>query len=177
MADAEPLAADIRPGSLVTTTYAEVEAEIGDLAKSEEDVLMYALFPNEARQYLSAHREGAEKAVFLMSEELHTVREDEAVDVGQIRELIKVIEASDVSEVVIEEGESKITVRRGFTSAAPVAHAASAPAAPAAAGCRPLRKRAERLLSPGVVEVDHRAHGRHVLLGGLAGLARLRRSG
>ncbi len=125
------MAADIRPGSLVTTTYAEVEAEIGDLAKSEEDVLMYALFPNEARQYLSAHREGAEKAVFLMSEELHTVREDEAVDVGQIRELIKVIEASDVSEVVIEEGESKITVRRGFTSAAPVAHAASAPAAPA----------------------------------------------
>ena len=104
LAGSEPLAADIRPGSLDKTTYAEVEAEIGDLAKSEEDVLMYALFPNEARQYLSAHREGAEKAVFLMSEELHTVKEDEAVDVGQIRELIKVIEASDVSEVVIEEG-------------------------------------------------------------------------
>ena len=129
-------AADMRPGSLVTTTYAEVEAEIGDLAKSEEDVLMYALFPNEARQYLSTHQEGAEKAVFLMGEELETVKEDEAVDVGQIRELIKVIEASDVSEVVIEEGESKITVRRGFVAAAqapataPVA-SASTPAAAA----------------------------------------------
>ena len=131
----EPLAADVRPGSLVTTTYAEVEGEIGDLARSEEDVLMYALFPNEARQYLSAHQEGAENAVFMMSEESHTVREDEAVDVGQIRELIKVIEASDVSEIVIEEGESKITVRRGsaFTAAAPAPAATAAPAAAPAA--------------------------------------------
>jgi oxaloacetate decarboxylase alpha subunit len=129
LSGAEQLGPDVRPGSLVTTTYAEVEAEIGDLAKSEEDVLMYALFPNEARQYLSAHQEGAEKAVFLMSEELHTVREDEAVDVGQIRELIKVIEASDVSEVVIEEGDSKITVRRGFVSGGAAPAAQSAPSA------------------------------------------------
>ncbi|MEI7814256.1 MAG: acetyl-CoA carboxylase biotin carboxyl carrier protein [Coriobacteriia bacterium] len=141
LAGSEVLGADVRPGSLVKTTFAEVEAEIGDLAKSEEDVLMYALFPNEARQYLSAHQEGAEKAVFLMSEELHTVREDEAVDVGQIRELIKVIEASDVSEVVIEEGDTKITVRRGFVAAAPAAPAAAAPsaaAAPAAADSESL---------------------------------------
>jgi len=129
-----PLAADIRPGSLVTTTYAEVEAEVGDLAKSEEDVLMYALFPNEARTYLSSHTEGAEKAVFMMSEELHTVREEDSVDVNQIRELIKVVEASDISEIVIEEGESKVTVRRGGFAAAPAAPAvASAPGAPAAA--------------------------------------------
>jgi len=131
----EPLGADIRPGSLVTTTYDEVAAEVGALAKSEEDVLMYALFPNEATQYLSKHREGAEKAVFMMSEELHTVREDDAVDVNQIRELIKVVEASDISEIVIEEGESKITVRRGGIAAvAPAAAvAATAPAAPGAA--------------------------------------------
>ncbi len=134
---AEPLAADIRPGSLVTTTYAEVEAEIGDLARSEEDVLMYALFPNEAHQYMTRHKEGAEKAVFLMSEELHTVKEDESVDVSQIRELIKVVEASDISEIVIEEGDSKVTVRRGGVVAAapvvaPAAAASAAPAAPAA---------------------------------------------
>ncbi len=130
-----PLAADIRPGSLVTTTYDEVASEIGDLAKSEEDVLMYALFPNEAHTYLSAHREGAENAVFLMSEEVHTVREEDSVDVNQIRELIKVIEASDVTEVVIEEGDNKVTVRKAgaFAPAAsapvtPVSEAAPAPA-------------------------------------------------
>ncbi len=135
LAGVEPLAADIRPGSLITTTYDEVAAEIGDLARSEEDVLTYALFPIEAKQYLSTHREGAEKAVFLMSEELHTVREDDAVDVNQIRELIRVVEASDISEIVIEEGESKITVRRGGVIAvAPAADVAAPAVAPVASG-------------------------------------------
>jgi oxaloacetate decarboxylase alpha subunit len=110
----EPLAPDVRPGSLVKTTYAEVEAEIGDLAHSEEDVLMYALFPNEARNYLTLHQEGAEKAVFMMGEEVHTVTEgDQPVDVNQIRELIKIVESSDVNEVVVEEGGAKVTVRKG----------------------------------------------------------------
>jgi oxaloacetate decarboxylase alpha subunit len=149
LGDDEPLASDVRPGSLVTTRYDDVAAEIGDLARSEEDVLMYALFPNEARTYLTTHREGVENAVFLMSEEIRTVREDDEVDVNQIRELIKVVEASDVAEVVIEEGENRIVVRKAgavsaavapaavaATTAAPsVAPAAAAPAA--AAGERP----------------------------------------
>ena len=72
------------------------------------------------------------------------------MDVGQIRELIKVIEASDVSEVVIEEGDSKITVRRGFVAAAPVAQGGHGPG-----GCgRPRGSvrafRAPVGLSPGV---------------------------
>ncbi len=111
----EPLDPDIRPGSLVTTTYAEIEAEIGDLAHSEEDVLMYALFPNEARNYLTLHQEGAEKAVFMMGEEVVTVMEgEEPVDVNQIRELIKIVEMSGVDEVTVEEGGSKVTVRKGI---------------------------------------------------------------
>ncbi len=129
LGDETPLAADIRPGSLVTTTYAQVEAEVGDLAHSEEDVLMYALFPNEARAYLERHKEGAEGAVFLMSEEVHTVKEDDQVDVNQIRELIKMVEASDLAEVIIEEGENRVVVRKAGAIVAPVAAAAAAPAA------------------------------------------------
>jgi oxaloacetate decarboxylase alpha subunit len=86
---------------------------VGDLAKSEEDVLMYALFPNEARTYLTAHQEGAESAVFLMSEEYSTCKGDAPVDVEQIRELIKIVEGSDVSEVTVEENGAKIVVRKG----------------------------------------------------------------
>jgi oxaloacetate decarboxylase alpha subunit len=143
-----PLAADIRPGSLVTTTFDEVAAEIGDLARSEEDVLMYALFPNEARTYLEKHREGAEKAVFLLGEEIDTVREDDAVNISEIRELIKLVEASDVDEVVIEEGDLRVVVRKGgvpsvattLAAAAPAAAPTAAPAAtdaPAIEGARP----------------------------------------
>jgi oxaloacetate decarboxylase alpha subunit len=131
----EPLAADVRPGSMVTTTYDEVAAEVGDLAKSEEDVLMYALFPNEARTYLTAHQEGAESAVFLMSEEYSNCKGDAPVDVDQIRELIKMVESSDVTEVTVEENGAKIVVRKGGVSVAdaPPAGAAPAPAAAASA--------------------------------------------
>ena len=127
LGDDKQLGPDVRPGSLVTTSYDDVAADVGDLAKSEEDVLMYALFPNEALQYLSTHREGAEKTVFMLSEEIRTVREDESVDVSQIRELIRAVETSDVSEVVVEENGSTVTVRKGgFVVAASAAVSAAA---------------------------------------------------
>jgi oxaloacetate decarboxylase alpha subunit len=127
----KPLSPDVRPGSVAKGTYAEAEAEVGDLAHSEEDVLMYALFPNEARNYLTLHQEGVEKAVFMSSEEINTVKEEASVDVNQIRELIKIVELSDVNEVVVEEAGTKVVVRRGgaaFAEAAPMQVAGTAPA-------------------------------------------------
>lgn len=124
---------DVAPGSLVTTTFAELEEEIGDLAKTEEDVLMYALFPNEARTYLSKHRT-SEKVDFLLEEESSNTKEDDYVDINQIRELVRVAEESGVGEIVVEEEGSRIAVRMpGAVAAAPAAPvAAAAPAAAAA---------------------------------------------
>ena len=134
--DSDILPPDVSPGSLVTTTYDEVAEEIGDLAQSEEDVLMYALFPNEARTYLSKHRT-SEKVDFLMEEESSQTKEDDYVDINQIRELVKVAEESGVGEIVVEEEGARIAVRmpsavQAAAPAAPVAAAAPA-AAPAAA--------------------------------------------
>lgn len=125
---------DVAPGSLVTTTFAELEEEIGDLAKTEEDVLMYALFPNEARTYLSKHRT-SEKVDFLLEEESSNTKEDDCVDINQIRELVRVAEESGVGEIVVEEEGARIAVRMpGAVAAAPAAPvAAAAPAAPAPA--------------------------------------------
>lgn len=125
---------DVAPGSLVTTTFAELEEEIGDLAKTEEDVLMYALFPNEARTYLSKHRT-SEKVDFLLEEESSNTKEDDCVDINQIRELVRVAEESGVGEIVVEEEGARIAVRMpGAVAAAPAASvAAAAPAAPAPA--------------------------------------------
>ena len=124
---------DVAPGSLVTTTFAELEEEIGDLAKTEEDVLMYALFPNEARTYLSKHRT-SEKVDFLLEEESSNTKEDDYVDINQIRELVRVAEESGVGEIVVEEEGARIAVRMpGAVAAAPAAPvAAAAPTAPAA---------------------------------------------
>lgn len=125
---------DVAPDSLVTTTFAEFEEEIGDLAKTEEDVLMYALFPNEARTYLSKHRT-SEKVDFLLEEESSNTKEDDYVDINQIRELVRVAEESGVGEIVVEEEGARIAVRMpGAVAAAPAAPvAAAAPAAPAPA--------------------------------------------
>ena len=136
--DSEVLPPDVAPGSLVTTTFDQVAEEIGDLAQSEEDVLMYALFPNEARTYLSKHRT-SEKVEFLLGEESSGTKEDDYVDINQIRELVKVAEESGVGEIIVEEGGNRYTVRMPGVmaavpmQAAPVATAAAAPAAKAQA--------------------------------------------
>ena len=122
--DAAILPPDVAPGSLATTTYDDVAEEIGDLAKSEEDVLMYAMFPNEARTYLSKHRT-SEKVDFLLEQESSGTKEDDYVDINQIRELVRVAEESGVGEIVVEEEGMRIAVRmpgaHPSTSAAPTA--------------------------------------------------------
>ncbi|MCH4184069.1 MAG: acetyl-CoA carboxylase biotin carboxyl carrier protein [Eggerthellaceae bacterium] len=106
----ERLDPSVSPSSLVTTTYDEVAEEIGDLAQSEEDVLMYALFPNEARTYLSKHRT-SEKVDFLLEDESSGTKEDDYVDINQIRELVRVAQESGVGEIVVEEDGSRVAVR------------------------------------------------------------------
>ncbi len=105
-----------RPGSLLTETFEDYAKEIGDLAKNEEDVLMYVLFPKIAREYLERHQEGAEKAVFLTSREIQAVKEDEYMDLEQVKELIKVFEQSDVGELSVEEDGVKINLRKSAST-------------------------------------------------------------
>lgn len=102
-----------RPADHLTDTFEDFQAQIGGLARNEEEVLAYALFPKEARAYLEAHQDRAEKAVFMMGEEIHALKEDGFMDVEQIGELIKMVEASDVDEIVVEEGGVKIVIRKG----------------------------------------------------------------
>ena len=49
---------DVRPADLLEPGYDKAAAEIGDLAKSEEDVLSYALFPQVARSFLEHRGKG-----------------------------------------------------------------------------------------------------------------------
>ena len=129
--NSEVLSPDVSPASLNTTTFDELAEEIGDLAKSEEDVLMYALFPNEARTFLSKHR-ATEKVEFLLENESSLTKEDDYVDINQIRELVRVAEESGVGEIVVEDGGQRIAVRMpgAMPAAAPVAAAPAVAAAP-----------------------------------------------
>ncbi len=126
--DTPVLDPDVAPGSLVTTTYDEMAEEIGDLAKTEEDVLMYAMFPNEARTFLSKHRT-SEKVDFLLAEESSGTKEDDYVDINQIRELVRVAEESGVGEIVVEEEGQRVAVRMPGVVSGEAPAAAATPAA------------------------------------------------
>ena len=136
--DADILPPDVAPSSLATQTFDDCVEEIGALAKSDEDVLMYALFPNEARAFLSKHR-STDRVEFLLEGESSATKEEDYVDINQIRELIRAVEESNVGEITIKEAGSEITVRKPEVAAAAavvsapiVAAAAPAPAAPPA---------------------------------------------
>jgi oxaloacetate decarboxylase alpha subunit len=141
----EVLPPDVAPGSIVTDTFEQMAEEIGPLAKSEEDVLMYALFPNEAKAYLTKHRT-TDKVEFMMEGESSQTKEEDYVDINQIRELIRTVEESDVAEVTVKDAGSEITVRKpgAFPAGAGFAPAPAAPAAaaPAPASAEPAKPKA-----------------------------------
>lgn len=132
--NADILSPNVSPGSLQTTTLEDIAAEAGDLAQSEEDLIMYAMFPNEARTYLSKHRT-SEKTQFLMAEESSDTKEEEYVDINQIRELVRVVDESGVGEITVEEAGTKVVVRSKGVMAP------SAPAVETAAVATPEEKR------------------------------------
>jgi len=49
---------DCRPADLLDHEMEKLTAEIGELAKTEEDVLIYAMFPDIGRDYLQARADG-----------------------------------------------------------------------------------------------------------------------
>jgi oxaloacetate decarboxylase (Na+ extruding) subunit alpha len=122
----------VRPADLVDETLEDYREDIGDLARSEEDLLSYALFPATARTYLEHHRVGPEADVFgahdhFLSSQMGDALPADSAD--RVRDILEMVEQSEIDEVVIEEGDLKVTVRK---AGAPAAEA-PAPAAPAQA--------------------------------------------
>ncbi|TEU18769.1 MAG: oxaloacetate decarboxylase subunit alpha [Anaerolineales bacterium] len=57
LGDEEPI--DCRPADLIPPGYEKAKGEIGDLARSEEDIISYALFPQVARPFLERRASGS----------------------------------------------------------------------------------------------------------------------
>lgn len=125
LGDEKPIT--VRPADLVDEKIEQFSEEIGSLARNQEDVLTYALFPATARTFLEQRHHGAEEDVFMTdTDELGSGAE---MDLNKIKELIVTVEESSVAEVTIEEGDTRITVRKGGEAAAPAHGEAVAPPA------------------------------------------------
>ena len=126
----------VRPADLLDETLEDYREEIGELARSEEDLLSYAMFPQTARVYLGRHHIGPESDVFGVHDQYISAQPGAALleqSADRVKDILAMIEESEVDEVVIEEGDLKITVRKaGVEPAAAAAPAPAAPQAPAA---------------------------------------------
>jgi oxaloacetate decarboxylase alpha subunit len=153
LGDEEPIT--VRPADLVDETFEDFAAEIGDLARTEDDVLSYALFPQTARAYLERHHVGPEADVFGTHDHFLRSTGEAAVSAAvgdRVRDILAVVDESDIDEVVIEEGDLKISIRK----AGQVVPAAPAPVAPAAA-------------EPTAAPADAQANGYHVVRSPMVG--------
>jgi oxaloacetate decarboxylase alpha subunit len=107
-----------RPADLIEETLDQYREEIGPLARSEEDVLSYALFPNTARNFFERRHSGAEEDVFLTGEAEAAEPAAAAITgvygaTDRVKELIAAVEAADIDEVTVEDAGVRITIRKG----------------------------------------------------------------
>jgi oxaloacetate decarboxylase (Na+ extruding) subunit alpha len=120
LGDEQPIT--VRPADLVDETFGQYAEELGELARGEEDVLSYALFPQTARAYLERHRIGPESDVFGTHDEyLRQMVPDALGPIAddRVKEILALVEQSDVGEVTIEEGDLRVTVRKAAPARAP----------------------------------------------------------
>jgi oxaloacetate decarboxylase alpha subunit len=84
----------------------EIRSAAEGLATSEEDLLLIALFGDQSEPLLRAIRSRGRADESLAGTGL------ERSETERIRELIRVVQESGIAEVTIEEGETRVTIRR-----------------------------------------------------------------
>lgn len=115
---------DCRPADILEPRMDRLKEEIGDLAQSEEDVLSYALFPQVARKYLenranpSLKEENNNKGSQPVTadqtpKEAKAFKEAKEVNLKEIKELIKMLDETDIRELHLESEGVKIAIKKG----------------------------------------------------------------
>jgi oxaloacetate decarboxylase alpha subunit len=102
----------------------DLRAEAAGLAASEEELLLLALFGEEAEPLLRSIRSRGAQPESLAGAGL------ERREAERIREIIRIVQETGIGEVTIEEGETRVTIRRsdeGSEAAAAAGLPAGAP--------------------------------------------------
>lgn len=125
LGDGEPITC--RPADLLAPRLEKMRKEIGTLAESEEDVLSYALFPQVAKKFLEARLKGELHPAPPEKKENRpgpvnkpsAVKGEEAksMNLEEIRELVKLLDRTDIREFCLESQGIKIVIKKGGTGA------------------------------------------------------------
>ncbi len=107
----------------------EVREDAAGLAASEEELLLLALFGDEAEPLLEAIRDRSSGDETLLGGDVDQSRAE------RIREVVRIVQETGVAEISVEEEGTRVTVRRTdepVPGEAPVPAAAASPPAPVA---------------------------------------------
>lgn len=119
-----------RPADLLEPKMDKMREEIKDLARSEEDVISYAMFPQVARRFMQARERGelkkmAEQAMrdFQRAKEIKASKKSsekksilkggKKMNLSELKELIKILNETDISEISLESDGTKISIKKG----------------------------------------------------------------
>ncbi|PRX26907.1 oxaloacetate decarboxylase alpha subunit [Orenia metallireducens] len=121
--DEEPITC--RPADLLEPMLDNIKDEVTRYAEKEEDYLSYALFPQVGLKFLKERKK--EKDIFGETEpEIN--REEEDMELKDIKELVQILNETDISEINLESDGTKISIRKGGKVVAQEASAVAAPA-------------------------------------------------
>lgn len=111
----EPLT--VRPADKLEPGLAKAGRDSAGFARSPEDVISYAIFPQVAKKFFEdrqggvivkeATKETKETRIELLS------KEDLKLNLQEIKELIKIIDETEISELNLESDGVKISIRKG----------------------------------------------------------------
>lgn len=129
---------DVRPANLIEPGWEKGKQEVGQLAKSDEDILTYILFPqvalkffayrdsksvedipqilpqNEVGKTAEENKKTKNKPVSKINKRRSYEGEDE-MNIDEIRELILLLNETDVGELEIETDSFRISLRKGIS--------------------------------------------------------------
>jgi oxaloacetate decarboxylase alpha subunit len=143
--DEEPLT--IRPADQLEPGMAKAQRESAGLARSPEDIMSYAIFPQIAKKFFEERQQGTLKGETKDTREKKEAmetkngketllniggsKEDSKMNLKEIKELIKIIDETEISELNLESDGVKVSIRKGqsLTAGVPVMAAAHQPAA------------------------------------------------
>ncbi|MFZ3102865.1 MAG: acetyl-CoA carboxylase biotin carboxyl carrier protein [Desulfitobacteriaceae bacterium] len=110
--DEEPIT--VRPADILEPGLSKAEKEIGGLAQSREDVLSYALFPQVAKKYLEQRQNALVKQEDVpVKTSVKLPKEDSEMNLEEIKELILLLNNTEITELNLESDGVKIVIKKG----------------------------------------------------------------
>ncbi|EHQ88097.1 acetyl-CoA carboxylase biotin carboxyl carrier protein [Desulfosporosinus youngiae] len=118
--DEEPLL--VRPADILEPGMVKAKLDSIDFAQSAEDVVSYALFPQVAKKFFEERERGVlsrmEPKAVKETRTAFLTKEDSKLNLQEIKELIQIIDVTEISELNLESDGVKIAIRKGPSAGA-----------------------------------------------------------